>query len=208
MHVDGKGFLDELDGDNQLQVAFILLYMSPHAAKWTTGDRDRIPRAYGRVRRKRCVLRADPEGVHLLFVHRQRRLAIAHNIDNARGLHDRKPFIGGDINKYVSRKERMLNFPPYPILPSPHNRVERQKGLNLLGPQLSMDKLLMTRRRVNRKPGLLCGIQNVVACFDRSRFQPSIRNRGNNEHSIPPCQERLRTHPGVCFPENDEYLKN
>ena len=47
-----------------------VLYLPRHPLEGTTSDGDYVARGYRRMRRKRRVLRADAEGVHLLIIHR------------------------------------------------------------------------------------------------------------------------------------------
>ena len=69
MHVDSKGPLDKLNGDDKGEGSARLLYPPRYPLEGATGDGDDVARGYRRMRRKRRVLRADAEGVHLLIIH-------------------------------------------------------------------------------------------------------------------------------------------
>ena len=125
VNVDSKRPLDQLNGDHKFQVSAGFQNPPSYSLERPTGDTHGVARGYGRMRRERCVLGADAEGEHLLIIHRQRRRAVADYIDDAGGLHYREPLIGVETDKDISRKERMLDLPSNPILPSPDDRVER-----------------------------------------------------------------------------------
>jgi len=125
VHVDSERPVDQLNSDNKCQIAISLQYAPLDALERTAGDTNCVALAYRGVRRKRCVLGAHPKGVHLLIIHGQRRRAVAHYIDDACGLHYRKSLVGTEADENIPRKQRMLNLPSNPILPSPDDRVER-----------------------------------------------------------------------------------
>ena len=111
------------------------------------------------MRRKRCALGADTECVHLLIIDRQRCRAVAHDIDDACGLNYRKPLVRIDADENIARKERILNLPSNPVLPLSYRGVKRQKGLDLLCYQLSLDEFFMASSGVDREPLLFRGIR-------------------------------------------------
>jgi hypothetical protein len=67
----------------------------------------------------------------------------------------------------------------------------------LLCCQLGLNELLVASSGVDGEP-LLFGYARVRGTrFDTRPGEASIRNRGNNEHSIPPCQKRFGTRSGA-----------
>src|SRR5580698_8193606 len=79
----------------------------------------------------------------------------------------------------------MLNLSPHSIFPSPHDRVERQKGLNLLSGQLSLHDLFVPGRGIGRVPGLLANPERAVDRFDARPIRASLRNRGRATTGYP-----------------------
>ena len=115
-------------------------------------DTNGVARGEKRVRRKRCALGADAECVHLLIIDRQRCHAVAHDIDDACGLNYRKPLVRIHADEEVARKERILNFPSDPVFPPSYCGVKRQKGLDLLCYQLSLNELFVASSGVHGEP--------------------------------------------------------
>ena len=73
MNVNGKGSLDQLNRDYKLKVSTRFLDPPPDPLERATGDTYDVACGHRRMRRNRCVLRTDAEGVYLLVIHRQRR---------------------------------------------------------------------------------------------------------------------------------------
>src|SRR5882757_6038061 len=173
--------------------------MSPNALERPALDANRVACGWKGVRRKRCALGADAECVHLLIIDSQRCRAVAHDIDDACGLNYRKPLGRIDADKDISRKERILNLPSNPVFPPSYAGVERQKGLDLLCYQLSLDELFMASSGVDGEPLPFRDVRVDGSRFDTRLGHASIQNRGDKEHSIPPCQKRFGTHSGARF---------
>jgi hypothetical protein len=171
--------------------------MSPHTLERTTLDANGVARAYGRMWRERLTLRAKSEGVHLLIINRQRCSPIADNIEDPCGLNDRKPLVRIDTYEDIARKKRELNLPSNPVFPTPYVGVDRQEGLDLFGCQLRLDELFVARSGVDRVPLLSRGIRMDGTCFDAKPGNASIRNRGDHQHNIPPCQKPSCAHSGT-----------
>ena len=102
----------------------------------------------------------------------------------------------------------MLDLPSNSVLPSPYGRVKRQEGLNLLCEQLSLDELFVAGRGVDREPDPFRRTQKNGTRFDAGTNHTSIRNRGDNQHSIPPCRKRSAPTPELLPGKNGILTKN
>ncbi len=72
MDVDGKRFLNQLNRDYKLEGSIGFLDASSNPLEWSTGNTYDVACGHSWVRRKRCVLSAEAESVHLVVVNRQR----------------------------------------------------------------------------------------------------------------------------------------
>jgi hypothetical protein len=70
VNVDGKRSLDQLNGHHERQVSTSFLNPSSYPLERASSNTDGVACGYRRMRRKRCVLGSDAEGVHLLIVYR------------------------------------------------------------------------------------------------------------------------------------------
>ena len=110
-------------------------------------------------------------------------IAVAHDIDDACGLHYRKPLVGIEANKNISRKERdarSLAEPHSSIVVPPCRGAER---IGFVCRQLSLDKLFVTRSGVDRKPRLLRRVRKI-----RTRFDPRPTSRLDPKQGGKPAQ--------------------